>query len=152
MVGGIVLAFLWATYSQFLGPVGLPDAPLRVLDASPPPATVEWLDYRQLWLVSFPVYLVAMVGALLVESGRGSASLRPAAAVIAVAGGLFLTGPTSEQTLNQEGTVAALSASGNVQVETGAFYSDTFGSGTGDISVEAEDMGSRVTPLPPGTN
>jgi hypothetical protein len=149
VVGGIVLAFLWATYSQFLGPVGLPDTPLRVLDASPPPATVEWLDYRQLWLISFPVYLVTMVGALLVESGRGSASLRPAAAVMAVAGGLFLTAATSEQTLNQEGTAAALSASGNVQVETGTFYSGTFGSGTGDIRVEAEDMGSRVTPLPP---
>ncbi|MGH2686458.1 MAG: hypothetical protein ACRDJP_13420, partial [Actinomycetota bacterium] len=71
VVGGIVLAFVWATYSHFLGPIGLPDTPLRIFDASPPPATVEWPDYRQLWLISFPVYLVTMVGALLVESARG---------------------------------------------------------------------------------
>lgn len=149
VVGGIVLAFLWTTYSQFLGPVGLPDTPLRILDASPPPATVEWLDYRQLWLVSFPLYLVTMVGVLLVESGRGSTTVRPAAAVVALARVLFLAGATSEQTLDQEGAIASLSASGNVQIETGTFYSVTFGPGNGDISVEAEDMGSRVTPLPP---
>ena len=150
VVGGIVLAFVWATYSQFLGPVGLPDAPLRILDASPPPATVEWLDYRQLWLVSFPVYLVTMVGVLLVASTRGVRNGgRPMTAALAVAALLFVTGATSEQTLDQEGTDASLTASGDLQVETGAFYSNSFQSGTGDITVEAEDMGSRVTPLPP---
>jgi hypothetical protein len=150
VVGGIVLAFVWATYSQFLGPVGLPDAPLRILDASPPPATVEWLDYRQLWLVSFPVYLVTMVGALLVASGRGlRGSARPATAAAAIAALLLMTGAASEQSLGQQGTKATVTASGDVQVETGTFYSDTFEAGTGDINVAAEDMGARVSPLPP---
>lgn len=150
VVGGIVLAFVWATYSQFLGPVGLPDAPLRILEASPPPATVEWLDYRQLWMVSFPVYLVTMVMTLLVVSGRGvRATARPAAATLAIASLLVLTGARSEQSLGQQGTKASVTASGDVQVETGDFYSDSFELGTGEVTVEAEDMGARVSPLPP---
>jgi hypothetical protein len=150
VVGGVVLAFVWATYSQFLGPVGLPDTPLRLLDATPPPATVEWLDYRQLWLISFPVYLVTMVGALVVESARSGRRVgRPAAATAALASILILTGGTSEQTLSQDGTLATLNAAGPVQIETGRFYSGTFTSGRGEISVDAEDMGPRVTPLPP---
>jgi hypothetical protein len=150
VVGGVVLAFVWATYSQFLGPVGLPDTPLRILNTAPPPATVEWLDYEQLWLVSFPVYLVTMVIALLVESARGLRALvRPGAAVLAVATLLFTIGATSEQTLGQQGTSASLTAAGEVRVETGEYYSDAFEQGTGDISVEAEDMGGRITPLPP---
>lgn len=149
IVGGLVLAFVWGTYSHFLGPVGLPDAPLRILETSPPPATVEWLDYRQLWLVSFPVYIVTMVVALLVESTRGGRARTPAAAVLGVTALLFGVGATSEQTLGQEGTRASLEAGGEVQVESGDWYSDTFEEGTGDIAVRAEDMGGRVTPLPP---
>jgi hypothetical protein len=150
IVGGVVLAFIWATYSQFLGPVGLPDTPLRILDASPPPATVEWLDYRQLWLVSFPTYMATMVGVLLLSLSRGRRrGSRPAAGVLAVASMLALTGATSEQTLDQDGADARLSAAGEVQVETGDFYSDEFESGTGEVDLQAEDMGSRVTPLPP---
>ena len=152
VVGGIVLAFVWATYSHFLGPVGLPDTPLRILETPPPPATVEWLDYRQLWLLSFPIYAATMVVLLLAEAARGRrANVRGPAATAAVLGGLLLlTGAgVSEQTLAQEGTVASLEASGPVQVETGDFYSDEFIEGSGEITLRAEDMGSRVTPLPP---
>jgi hypothetical protein len=150
ITGGIVLAFMWATYSQFLGPVGLPDTPLRILDASPPPATVEWLDYRQLWLVSFPVYVVTMVIALLAESARGARAMaRPAAAMLALGAVLLTLGMQSEQTLDQQGASATLSAAGPVQVEMGAYYSNEFEQGMGELSVDAEDMGARVTPLLP---
>jgi hypothetical protein len=150
IVGGVLLAFVWATYSHFLGPVGLPDAPLRILDTVPPPATVEWLDYRQLWLVSFPVYLVSMVVVLLVESTRGMRrTVRPAMATLAATATLFMVGAISEETLSQDGASATLSASGDVQVETGEYYGDRFEAGSGEVSVTAVDMGGRVTPLPP---
>jgi hypothetical protein len=150
VTGGVVLAFVWATYGHFLGPVGLPDLPLRVFDASPPSATVEFLDYRQTWGISFPIQLVAMVAILAVASvryRRGGPVGRPAAAVAVLS--LFLVAATSEQTLGQEGTRATVTASGPVQLETGAFYSDAFEEGSGDIRLVAEDMGGRVTPLPP---
>ena len=149
IVGGVVLALVWTTYSHYLGPVGLPDTPLRILDPSPPPATVEWLDYRQLWLISFPVFLVTMVGALLLGTRGRRRALRPAAAMMVIGLALFTVGAVSEQTLDQRGTRATVSASGSVQVETGPFYSDAFEPGDGQITVEAEDFGGRVTPLPP---
>jgi hypothetical protein len=151
VVGGIVLALIWGTYAHFLGPVGLPDTPLRLFSGSAPPATVEFLDYRQTWLISVPIYLVVMSLILLLDAalgGRGPVR-RPAVAAAAIAGVIFLTAGVSEQTLGQQGTRASVSASGPVQVETGAFYSNQLERGTGEITMAAEDMGGRVTPLPP---
>jgi len=68
VVGGIAIALAWAAYGQFLGPVGLPQAPLRILDPVPPPAAVHWLDYTSLWAVSVPVYVIVLVGAMLAAS------------------------------------------------------------------------------------
>jgi hypothetical protein len=152
VAGGIFLALVWGTYAHYLGPVGLPDTPLRLFSGSAPPATVEFLDYRQTWLISVPIYALLMGVVLLVDSARGG--LRPirapATAAAAIAAVLFLSAAgVSEQTLNQEGTKASVSAAGAVQVETGRFYSDQFQPGTGEISLAAEDMGGRVTPLPP---
>ena len=65
IVGGVAIALAWAAYGQFLGPVGLPQAPFRILDPVPPPAQVHWLDYTQLWLISVPVYVVVLVGSML---------------------------------------------------------------------------------------
>ncbi|HEV3474079.1 MAG TPA: hypothetical protein VG602_01780 [Actinomycetota bacterium] len=151
VMGGLVLALVWSTYGHFLGPAGLPDTPLRIFSTSPPPATVEFLDYRQLWLISFPLEAVIMAGILLVEAMRtgGAAVRRPLGAFAVIAAALFLIAPTSEQTLGQEGARASLTASGSVMVETGRFYEGPFARGTGDITIEAEDQGSRVTPLPP---
>jgi hypothetical protein len=114
-------------------------------------ATVEFLDYRQTWLISVPIYLVLMSLILLVDAalgGRGPVR-RPAVASAAIAGVLFVTAGVSEQTLGQQGTKASVSASGPVQVETGGFYSNQFEDGTGQITMAAEDMGGRVTPLSP---
>jgi hypothetical protein len=57
--GAITLALVWGAYGHFLSPSGLPDFPLRITSDEPPPADVEWLDYRELWLVSVPIYLLA---------------------------------------------------------------------------------------------
>jgi hypothetical protein len=150
--GGVVLAFVWATYAHFLGPVGLPDTPLRIITTAAPPATLEWLDYGQLWLVSFPIYAAAMVVVLLADSVRVMREpiRRPVVAAAAIGALLLLTGArASEQTLGQEGTGAVVEAAGPVQVEKGEFFGNAFQPGTGEVTVRAEDMGGRVTPLPP---
>lgn len=41
VVGGLLLALIWTSYSQFLGPIGLPNFPLRILDMAPPGAAVR---------------------------------------------------------------------------------------------------------------
>jgi hypothetical protein len=63
VVGGIALAFLLTTYSHYLGPIGLPTEPARLLVASSPPAEVHWLPYRELFLVMLPLTaIVAVLG------------------------------------------------------------------------------------------
>jgi hypothetical protein len=143
VVGGVLLALMWATYSQFLGPVGLPDTPLRILNPAPPPAVVRWLDYRELWLISFPIYLLVMVAAMLIGSraAGGAAGLRrPLAAAAVIPLGLLTMGLTVSPA--DRGISASFSANGTSTVE-GA------GSGTGSIRIDATDMGNRVSPLPP---
>jgi hypothetical protein len=143
IAGGALLALIWATYSQFLGPVGLPDTPLRILNPAPPPAVVRWLDYRELWLISFPIYLVIMVLAMAIAArtfGEAARMRRPLAAAAAIATVLMTTGLTVSPA--ERGASAVFAADGSVAVE-GA------GSGTGNIRIAATDMGNRVSPLPP---
>lgn len=150
VVGGVMLALVWATYSHFLAPIGLPDTPLRILDTAPPPATVRWLDYTELWLTSLPIFMVVMVAVLALAawsltrrtSGRGSLLAAAALPVI-----LLLTAQTAPD--KEHGQPVELSTSGSALVETGAFYSNVFNEATGDITIRARDIGSRVTPLPP---
>jgi hypothetical protein len=151
VVGGVMLALVWATYGQFLGPVGLPDTPLRIFTAAPPPVQVHWLGYTQLWGISFPLYLVTMVGILVVTSrpvlaGR-FAWRRPLAAGVALIGLLLLTGASI--TGQSAGETARISASGTAQFEIGAFYGNRFSPASGRISITATDQGGRVSPLPP---
>ncbi|HEX2030015.1 MAG TPA: hypothetical protein VHL78_01250 [Actinomycetota bacterium] len=151
VVGGVTLAFAWATYSHFLGPVGLPDLPVRVFTTDPPPATVEWLDYRQLWVISLPIYVVTMVGILAlaaVRLGRRPVARPAAAALAGMVAVLLLTGAT-DATLGQDGEDATLRATGPAEVETGPWYSDSFAQARATLRIQAEDMGARVTPLPP---
>ena len=142
IVGGVVLAFIWATYSQFLGPVGLPDTPLRILNPAPPPATVRWLDYKELWLISLPIYLVVMVGAMLLASRRPGRleARRPLAAAAIIPLVLLTTAFTIDP--DDRGVSASFEASGDVELQEQ-------GTGSGDITISATDMGNRVTPLPP---
>ncbi|MFN2590403.1 MAG: hypothetical protein ABR518_06505 [Actinomycetota bacterium] len=150
VVGGVVLAFIWATYSQFLAPLGLPDAPLRILSQGPPPATVRWLDYRELWLISLPIYVVVTVGILLVASARGGGArvaARTAAAALVVPAVLLTTGLTVSPA--SRGQTAHVRASGQSLLEVGPAYSNQLTAATGTIAITATDMGDRVSPLPP---
>jgi hypothetical protein len=152
ITGAVTLAFMWATYGHFLGPIGLPDEPLRILDQEPPPATVSWPDHRELWLESLPIYLVATAAVMLAavpflaHGRRARVAWLPAAAmvgalVVPLVAGLPATDPGGDD--------AELSASGSAEIERGPWYSGDFASGQAELRLRAEDRGARVTPLEP---
>jgi hypothetical protein len=154
VAGGVVLAFIWATYGDFVGPLGLPDTPLRIFNQEPPPATAFWLDYRDTWLIALPIYLIAMPAIVLAASAflsgwRGERRTRTPlllpAAVLALAGLLFLANVWIEA----GGSKAAISASGAAQLEQGVWYENRLTSAQATLDLEAEDRVRRVTPLEP---
>lgn len=148
VTGGVLLALMWAAYGHFLGPNGLPDAPLRITEQAPPPAAVEWLGYRELWLVSLPIYLVVSVGAMLATASRGPDAMPPAraGAVVAVLVVPLLVGLAL---VDPHGDDAQLQAVGTAQVERGGWFSDSFATGQAELRLQAQDRGGRATPLPP---
>jgi hypothetical protein len=146
--GAITLALIWGTYGHFLSPSGLPDSPLRITSDAPPPAEVEWLDYRELWLVSVPIYLLVsgLVLAAVPLMTRVRLAAAPAAIALAlVAAPMLIAIPF----LDAGGDDARLEGAGQAQVERGEWYSDDFVDADAEIAVVAEDRGGRVTPLPP---
>lgn len=155
VTGGIVLAFMWATYSHFLGPVGLPDTPLRIFEQVPPEATVRWLDYRETWLIGLPIVAVVSAGAFLI-AGRGirrahgtpGSRLLPATGVLVLVGSVALGGVAFASN-EPGGDDASISASGPSSLERGEWYSDEFTEATASIDLYARDRAARVTPLEP---
>ena len=58
-----MMRLLLTTYSHYLGPTDLPNVSFRLLAENPPPAAVQWLSYRQEFLVMLPAtVLVAIAG------------------------------------------------------------------------------------------
>ena len=148
-LGAVMLSLIWATYGHFLGPVGLPDTPLRILDSNPPPATVEFLDYRQLWLVSFPIYLLVAAVALYFGAPKRNRrrGLRANPSLVVILPLFLILTAASAGSLGQTGSTATVNSSGPVHIMN--VVSGEMFEGSGDISVTAVDMGGRVTPLPP---
>lgn len=154
VVGGIVLAFIWATYAHFLGPVGLPDLPLRIFEEAPPEATVKWLDYRETWLISLPIYVAGSTGALLLVSRRAEPRTRLARGALAAAGVAVLVvvvalGAVAFASNDPGGDEATIDAAGSARVEEGEWYSDGFVDTTASLTLRARDRIARVTPLEP---
>jgi len=152
IVGGIVLALIWTAYSQYLGPVGLPDTHnLRIWSQSPPPSPVRWLNYNQLWLISFPIYIVSMVSLLILGTYQNMkiSLIKPLIiAVAATAAVNLIAGLVIPD--DDTGNIANVKSSGQTLVEKGDFYSNQFQQGSGQISIYARDAGGgRVSPLPP---
>ena len=147
--GAITLAFIWGAYGHYLSPSGLPDLPLRITSEEPPPADVHWLEYRELWLISVPIYLLvagAVLAAtvpLLTRERLAAASVALALAVVAAP--LLIAIPFADAS----GDNGRLEGTGPAQVERGAWYSDDFTTAEAEIAVVAKDTGGRVTPLPP---
>ena len=155
IMGGVVLAFMWATYSHFLGPVGLPDTPLRIFEQVPPEASVRWLDYRETWLIGLPLVALSAIGVfLLAARASGHLSSLPGSRTLRSVGVLVLVGSLALGGLayaanESGGDKAAISASGAAQVETGPWYGDDFSQATASIELHARDRAARVTPLEP---
>jgi hypothetical protein len=147
--GAITLAFIWGAYGHYLSPSGLPDFPLRITSEEPPPAAVHWLDYRELWLISVPIYLLvsgAVLAAMVSLLTRARLPAAPAALVLAVvAAPMLIAIPFADA----GGDNARLESTGQAQVERGAWYSDDFTRAEAEITVTAKDTGGRVTPLRP---
>jgi heme/copper-type cytochrome/quinol oxidase subunit 2 len=156
ITGALVLGFVWATYSEFVGPSGLPDTPLRLFDQAPPPATAYWSDYRDLWLISLPIYLAVMAVILFVAS-RVLARRRaltpptlanarvPVAMLVLTIAVLALFIPA----IKSGGTDIDLAASGDARVEVGEYYEGPLESASASLDVVAEDHNAGVTPLEP---
>jgi hypothetical protein len=146
--GAITLGFIWAAYGHYLSPSGLPGFPLRIASDEPPPADVEWLDYRDLWLISLPIYLLV---ACVVLAGaarwlaRGVAVRSTALVLALVVVPLLIAIPF----VDAGGDDAGVESRGAAIVERGAWYSDDFAGADAEMTVVAEDRGGRVTPLPP---
>ena len=157
VLGGTTLAFMWATYGHFLGPSGLPDLPLRIFEqTAAPEATVTWMSYREVWLISFPIYTVVSVLVFLIATRneaqiglREKATRTLSAATVAVALVALVLGVTAFTTNDAHGDIAEVTASGEVQIEGGTWYGDEFESGNASIDLYVQDRAARVTPLPP---
>ena len=147
--GAITLAFIWGAYGHFLSPSGLPDFPLRITSEEPPPADVHWLGYRELWLISFPIYLLvggAVLGATVPLLTRVRLRAAPAAAaLLVVAAPLVIAIPLADADADN----ARVASNGQAHVEQGEWYSDDFADAEAELTVSATDQGGRVTPLPP---
>src|SRR5581483_11233997 len=143
--GAVVLALAWTVYGQFLSPLGLPASPYRIFHEAPPPATVEWLDYRHLWLIDFPIFLAVAAVVLQAASVARPADLRlPRAAgprLAALAAPLALAVPPL--------VGLAFVDSGGTRLERGGWLSGDLAPTTASMRLAGEDAGGRVTPLPP---
>jgi hypothetical protein len=153
--GGLLAAFLLAAYGHYLGPVGLPDADLRVLAQDPPPADVHWLSYRDEFLVMGPIILVIAFAAYLAAARwrgeRWTPALSPAslgaaalAVVLVVAVGVVAAGqvgPSDER--------VTVTSSGDARVESGPDYAGDLFAAKADLRFVVDQRNSKRTPLPP---
>ena len=151
--GGITLALILATYSHFLGPIGLPDTDLRLLAQDPPPATVHWLSYRDEWLVAFPITLLVALAALITMSKQRWAGVRigsrdmlaTAAAVIVIAG----LGAVVAAEAGVDDLTATVTSVGEPEIEQGEYFRGKLTPASGELRLVAAERNPRVTPLPP---
>ncbi len=155
VVGGVVLAFMWAAYAHFLGPVGLPDSSLRIFEQDPPGATARWLDYRETWLIGLPILAAVAIAVLLFASRSGTASpnrsssrlLRAVGALVLI--GSLALGGVAYASNEPGGDDASISASGAALLEQGPWYGGDFSDATARVELYARDRAARVTPLEP---
>ncbi|MFN2606443.1 MAG: hypothetical protein ABR511_00910 [Acidimicrobiales bacterium] len=151
--GSVVLTAALIAYSHFLGPVGLPDTPLRIFERSAPGASAHWLTYRQEALIALPVTFAVTLAGFLLLARADIARLRALrTAVLAFAIGTLAVaavGAAVAPSVGPNADRASARASGAAQAETGAFYGGPLGAAQGSIILSAVDRNPRVTPLPP---
>ncbi len=158
IAGGVMLGFALAAYSHYLAPMGLPNPSLRLLAENPPPAHVQWLTYREAFLVFLPVAQVLAVIALLLASRWHRNHLAPAraqtgrwsipvAAVVVL--GLAGLGTVSFKYTGPEANRTAISAVGTGAVERGAAFGGDLVPGAATLAMTVQNSNTHRTPLPP---
>ncbi|QXL83791.1 hypothetical protein [Comamonas sp. NLF-1-9] len=157
--GGVMLGFALSAYGHYLSPVGLPNPSLRLFAENPPPAVVEWLSYREEFLLLLPVAQILAVVAMLLASRwyrepwtRDRVPLRPwsrpgmalaLAALLALGAVAYAyTGPQANRTTIQSVGPAA--------VERGvALDAEPVAAGSAELSMTVENRNTHRTELPP---
>ena len=156
ITGGVMLGFVLTTYGHYLGPVGLPNAPVRIFAENPPPAAVHWLTYREEFLIVLPISLVVSVVAFLAAAawrrhegnwlGWNRAALIGAALAIAA---LTTLGVAVAGYTGADANRATVTSAGSITVEQGGFYQGDMVSAAGELRMTVEDHTARRTPLRP---
>ena len=112
------------------------------------------MSYRDLWLISLPIYVIVAVAVLAVitalapgdragrRQGLGIGSLA-AVAVVVVPPLMGLT------LVPEDGTRAEVTSSGTARLEQGDWFSGQLADAEATLELNAVDRGGRVTPLPP---
>jgi hypothetical protein len=149
VIGALVLTAIWADYSQYLSPVGLPSMPLRIFSQAPPPANVHWLNFNELWLISVPIYLVAILSIMAIFRRHSNKSLAPALPLVGLLALIIVCFAVNLIPQKNTGQKSHITASGRLFVENGAYYSNNLRPGNGTIDIKATKNSGRVSPLPP---
>jgi len=157
IAGAVLLAFIWASYGEYLGPIGLPDEPLRLFDEAPPPADVHWLDYQEQWLVGLPIYALAAAVVLVIAApflrpsgvSRRRDLLRGLPAASATLGLLVVPLGAAAFWIDGSGEEVEIRASGSATVERGAWFSGQMATTEARMALFAEDRVRKITPIPP---
>ena len=156
--GGITLALLLTTYSHFLAPTGLPNDAVRLFAENPPPAAVQWLSYREEFLVMLPISaIVAIVGFWLAtrwrERPRGAASdevaVRPWLPAAGAATALSIVAVLAAPHLGPEANRASLSSVGAATVERTVGDLRLSDVAAARLSLTVANGNTHRTPLPP---
>ncbi|MEA1013285.1 hypothetical protein [Sphingosinicella sp. LY1275] len=153
MAGGILLAFLLTTYSHYLGPVGLPSEPARLLAGDSPPAEVHWLSYREEFMAMLPLTaIIAGIGYWLasgwLHDDRGSPFTRTTImGGMTAAAGLIILGAATAEDLGPEANQVTVTSTGPATIApAGANGSN---SQLASLQMTVANRNTHRTPLPP---
>ena len=149
VTGGVMLALVWAAYSHYLGPSGLPDLPVRILDPLAPGAAAKWLTYKDVWLVSLPIHALLMSSVLLFDSFRVTEDRSYSPLTFPLVLAVVLIGAALVYPTVYKPTEATMGTIGTARVESGEWLSGSFEDAPAKLTVTAKDAGTRVSPLPP---
>lgn len=154
IAGGILLAFLLTTYSHYLGPVGLPSEPARLLAADSPPASVHWLSYREEFMMLLPLTaFIASIGYWLASRWLGGERRAPLSRTtlvggIAAAAGLIVLGAATADDLGPDANQVTVTSGGPATIATAVGESGTASEGA-NLRMTVANRNTHRTPLPP---
>lgn len=157
--GGVMVGFALTAYSHYLAPMGLPDPSFRLLAENPPSAQVQWLSYREAFLILLPSAQVLAIIALLLASRWRRRQPAPAGTParpwpVPLIGFVVLAliglGAMAFQYTGPEANRRTISAAGPGAVERGTpFGGDLVPAASASLAMTVENSNTHRTPLPP---